>query len=107
MDWETVYGNEKIHETNHLVTYGGGPEGGYVYFYKDRDPGWYRWHRTWFQPPTYTKILTGEVATKFDDEGNEYIGILPDNWESLHLLGSEEEIVILSDELMQESHKKA
>ncbi len=55
MEWETVYGSAKIYKSKHLVTYGGGPEGGYVYFYKERDPGWYRWHRTWFQPPTYTR----------------------------------------------------
>jgi hypothetical protein len=102
MDWETVYGTTKIYETKHIVTYGGGPEGGYVYFYKERDPGWYRWHRTWFKPTTYTKVLTGHVATKFED-GVEYIGRLPDNWESLHLLEAEEDVTVLSDEVMQEN----
>ncbi len=34
MDWETVHGNIKVSKTSHLVTYGGGPERRYVYFYK-------------------------------------------------------------------------
>ncbi len=34
------YGSVNIYKTEHVVTYGGGPEGGYVYFYKERDPGW-------------------------------------------------------------------
>ncbi len=74
MDWETVYGTVNIYKTNHLVTYGGGPEGGYVYFRKERDPGWHRWHRTWLQPPTYAKILTGQVATKFEEEDVNTLG---------------------------------
>ncbi len=103
MDWETVYGTVNNYKSKHLVTYGGGPEGGYVYFYKERDPGWYRWHRTWFQPPVYTKMLTGQVATKIGEDGGEYIGVLPDNWEALHLLGAEDEALALSDEVMQEN----
>ncbi len=53
--------------------------------------------------PAYTKNLTGQVATKFEDGRCEYIGALPDNWESFHLMGSEEEVVTVSDDLMQES----
>ncbi len=87
MDREPVYENGIIYKTNHLLTYGGGPEGGYVYFYKEKDPGWYRWHQTWFQPPTHTKIFTGQVATKFQEKC-EYIGALPDNG-STGLLGEE------------------
>ena len=31
-EWETVYGSIEIDKTNHFITFGGGPEGGYVYF---------------------------------------------------------------------------
>ena len=103
MDWGTVYGIVNIYKTSHLVTYGGGPEGGYVYCWRERDPGWYRWHRNWFQPSTCTKILSGQVAAKFGEDWVEYIGINPDNWEMLHLLGCKEEVAILSDEIMQEN----
>ena len=102
MDWETVFGNVEIYQTKHIVTYGGGPEGGYVYFYKERDPGWYTWHRDWFKPPTYTKILTGQVATLFTEDGVEKIGVLPDNWEELELEEGAD-VVVLSDEVMQEN----
>ena len=34
-EWETVYGSTRIYQTNHTITYGGGPEGGYVYFYRE------------------------------------------------------------------------
>ena len=42
-----IGGYTMIYMTNHLVTYTGGGEGGYVYFYQRRIPGWYRWHRSW------------------------------------------------------------
>ena len=29
-NWETVYGSTVIYKTKHILTYGGGPEGGYV-----------------------------------------------------------------------------
>ncbi len=103
MDWETVYGAVKIHKTSHLVTYGGWPEGGHFYFYTEKDSGWYRWRRTWFQAPTYTKILAGRIATKFEGGGCEYIGVLPGIWVSLHLFGSDEKVEVLSDDMMQES----
>ena len=32
IEWETLYGWTVIYQTKHYITYGGGPEGGYVYF---------------------------------------------------------------------------
>ena len=51
-----------IYKTKHLQTYTGGPEGSYAYVYKERRPGWYRWHRTCGREPTYTYIDDGIVA---------------------------------------------
>ena len=34
MEWETLYGWTTIYQTKHYITYGGGPEGGYVYFFE-------------------------------------------------------------------------
>jgi hypothetical protein len=31
IEWETTYGSTVIWRTKHFITYGGGPEGGYVY----------------------------------------------------------------------------
>ena len=31
-EWETLYGCTEIYETQHYLTYGGSPEGGYVFF---------------------------------------------------------------------------
>jgi hypothetical protein len=31
-DWETLYGKARIYERDHYITYGGGPEGAYVFF---------------------------------------------------------------------------
>ena len=36
VDWETIYGTCTTWQTDRLITYGGGPEGGYVCFYKER-----------------------------------------------------------------------
>ena len=57
-----------IYKTKHLQTYSGGPEGGYVYFYKERLPGWYRWNRTWNREPTCAFIGDGIVAGKWSGD---------------------------------------
>ncbi len=55
-DWETLYGKCRICQTDHYITYGGGPEGGSVLCYRERESGWYHWHRHWLEKPAYTKI---------------------------------------------------
>ena len=51
IEWDTVYGTTVIWRTKHTITYGGGPEGGYVYFYRERERGWYKW-----EPVSYTHL---------------------------------------------------
>ena len=100
VEWETVYGITVIYKTRHIITYGGGPEGGYVHFYKERPAGWYRWERAWGPEPTYTKIAGGQVATAWIDDV-EKIGILPDDdydWDE----DEDYDVMILYDELMQD-----
>ena len=36
VDWEVIGGFTMLYKTKHLVTYSGGGEGGYVYFYLER-----------------------------------------------------------------------
>ncbi len=57
--------------------------GGYVYFCREREAGWYKWERDCLRPLTYTKLETGEVAMTIMEDGAERIGALPDNWEEL------------------------
>ena len=48
---ETLFGFTHIYGTKHYITYGGGPEGGFVYFTSEGQKGrggWYRWHRDWY-----------------------------------------------------------
>ena len=79
--WEMQYGTTTIYGTRHLVTYRGRPEGGYVYFFREREAGWYSWHRVaGFKPPVYTK-LDGQMAIWFDDDGGERIAIVPLDYE--------------------------
>ncbi len=106
MDWETVYGAVNVYKTKHLVTYGGGHEGGYVYFWKEGDPGVVPLAPDTVPLPTYSEILTGQVATKFEEGGDEYIGVPPDNLESLRLPDSGENSVI-SDDMMREATQKS
>ncbi len=81
-EWEPLYGKNRIYETDHYLTYGGGPEGGYVYFFRERDPGWYSWNREWFQQPTYTKLDDGRlVVFRNPEEGSEFIAVVPDGFE--------------------------
>ena len=99
-DWETLYGKVKIYETDHYITYGGGPEGGYVYFYRERPAGWYTWNREWFGKPEYRKIETGLIVFRLDDDGCETIAWVPDDWEYEE---EPDEIIIIGDNFtMQE-----
>ena len=75
------------------ITYGGGPEGGYVYFYREREPGWYSWHRDWFQKPTYIK-LEGIAVFRINDDGNEFIAIVPNG---IEIEEEEDETLIVGD----------
>ena len=96
IEWDTVYGSTVIWRTKHFITYGGGPEGGYVYFYREREAGWYKWERGWFQEPTYTQV-DGQVAIWWDD-GVERIGVVPHDYEP----DDDEDITIMDDDIMQQ-----
>ena len=72
------------------------PRGGYVYFYREREAGWYKWERGWFQEPTYTKV-DGQVARWWDD-GVERIGVVPHDYET----DDDEDITIMDDDIMQQ-----
>ena len=95
VEWETLYGKCRIHKTEHYITYGGGPEGGYVYFYREREPGWYSWNRDWLERPTYTKIDEGVVVFKITEEGSEFIAVVPDGWEYEQ---DEDGVIIIGDD---------
>jgi hypothetical protein len=94
--WETVYGSTTIYRTNHIITYGGGPEGGYVYFFRERAPGWCSWHRDWFKEAVYTK-LDGQVLAVWWDDGVERVGVVPLDYEP----DENEDIRILDNEHME------
>jgi len=93
---ETVYGSTTIYRTKHIITYGGGPEGGYVYFFRERAPGWYSWHRDWFKEAVYTK-LDGQVLAVWWDDGVERVGVVPLDYEP----DENEDIRILDNEHME------
>ena len=79
---ETLFGFTHIRNVKHYITYGGGPEGGFVYFTGQR-PGkssWFKWHRDWFEEAVYTKVVDGQVAFLIHADGSEKIAILPDKW---------------------------
>ncbi len=75
--------------------YGGGPAGGCVYFYREREPNWYSWDRGWFEKPTYTKIQTRQVVFRIDEDGCEFIAVVPDGWEYEQ---DEDEVIISADD---------
>ena len=77
IEWQTLYGKCRIYQTDHFITYGGGPEGGYVYFYREREAGWFYKHRDWLEKPAYTKIEDGIVVFRIDDDGCEFVYVAP------------------------------
>ena len=98
-EWETLYGCTEIYETQHYLTYGGGPEGGYVFFYREREQGWYRWSRTWGEGPTYERITSGQVAIRHAQDEDDKIMVLPENWEELGY-GDDDDIMIMDNSFM-------
>ena len=94
IEWDNLYGKCHIYRTDHYITYGGGPEGGYVYFYREREPGWYSWNRGWLGKPTYAKI-EGVVVFRIDEDGSECIAVVPNGrWE---YEADEDETIIVGD----------
>ena len=79
-----------LYNTKHLIAYAGGGKGGYVYFYKERLPGWYRWNRRWGRDPTYAYIDDGIVTARWSGDV-EYMGVLPDNYDEYDWVDDEDE----------------
>ena len=96
IDWTTVYGSTVIYKTKHIITFGGGPDGGFVYFYREREAGWYSWTRDWFRSPVYTKV-DGKIAIWWDDDGVEKISVVPPDYEP----DADDNIRIMEDDIMQ------
>ena len=72
--WETVYGFKFIYRTKHYLTHGGNPTGGYVYFFKEKNPGWHEWSISFSDDePTYTWITENDTAWRWE-RGGEYMG---------------------------------
>ncbi len=92
-DWENLYGKCR---TDHYITYGGGPEGGYVYFYRERETGLYYWHKEWLEKSVYTKIEDGIIVFRNDEDGCEFVAVVPDMWE--YEQGDDEVIIVGDDE---------
>ena len=101
IEWETVYGVPTIYQSRHILTYGGGPEGGYVYFYKEREPGWYKWSRTWSQEPKYEKIAHGKIVNKYSPDEDEKIALVPESWTPPED-DEETTYVVMDDDVMQQ-----
>ncbi len=101
IDWETVYGSCTIYRTKHYITYGGGPEGGFVYLFREHEAGWYRWHRDWGTVVSHTRVEDGVVAFNHAD-GGEQIGVLPHDWEDYDWDDYEGEMAVMGDDVMQE-----
>ena len=97
---ETLFGFTHIEGVKHYITYGGGPESGFVYFTSQR-PGksaWFRWHRDWFKTNVYTKVVEGQVAFLMFADRSKKITILPDTWDTTVDLESLAETVIIADD---------
>ena len=101
-DFDYLLGTVQIYETKHYCTSGGGPEGGFVYFYREREAGWYRWWRNWSTPCRYEKLATGVVLMIIYPDGSKRIGIAPDNWKEVYGIGDDVFVLVGDDETMQD-----
>ena len=58
IDRDSLYGTTTIDGVKHYVTYGGGPEGGYVFLPRQ---GLHKWHRDWLKE---ARTRTGRFSYK-------------------------------------------
>ena len=75
-----------IGKVKHYLTYGGGPDGGVVYFtnrgyYDFRKSGWYVWHRDWGVAATYLKVPDGLDVLYYDNDGAENVKLVTGDYE--------------------------
>jgi hypothetical protein len=75
--WETVYGTTGINGANHIITYGGGPEGGFVMM----NSKWYSWNREWFNVATYTLLTGQKLIWRHLDGEDEKCKVVPQEYE--------------------------
>ncbi len=90
-----------IWRTKRIIPYGGGPEGGYVYLFREHELGWHRWTRSWGSRPSYEMALGGQVVMRLHDHV-ERVGVLPENWEDHRWGDGEQEVFVLTHEQMQD-----
>ena len=102
LDFYPLFGTTTIYRKKHYVTYGGGPEGGFVYFTTGREQGWYKWHRGDGEKATYERVEKGQVAFLINADGSEEIGVLPEGWENAVDIDDLAEMVIIADDAYME-----
>ena len=92
----------QLWQANRPITYGGGPEGGYVCFFREREPGWYSWARGWGAEPTYTLIRGGRMAFRWEG-GSQSIGKMLLSWDQWEWDDDNDvAVMILDDHAVQE-----
>ncbi len=71
-------------------------KGGYVYFSRELETGWYYWHRDW--KARIHKKRKG-IVFKTDEDGCKFVAVVPDMWE----YEQDDDVVIIigHDEEMQ------
>lgn len=109
IDRDNLCGTTTIDGVKHFVTYGGGPEGGYVYLPGKGEPlasgasgqGWHKWRRDWYQEAIYNKVEHGQVAFLINADGSEEIAVIPFDWgdEAYDLA---ETVIFADDAFMEE-----
>ncbi len=102
IDWAQTCGLCKIYSTNHIITYRGSVEGGYVYLCGEHEPGWYRWSRILEGSVAYERIEAGIMAMRWDAGVINRVGILPENWESWDWSDMEDSMAILDCNMVSE-----
>ena len=102
IDWERICGICRIYSTNHIITYRGNVEGGYVYLGGEHERGWYRWRRVAEGSVSYERVEAGIMATRWDAGVITRVGILPENWENWDWSDMEDSMAILDDNMVNE-----
>ena len=83
----------------------GKPDGGYVYFYKVKKRGWYKWHKLRNSEYPVYEWIAPHLGYKKEKNITEYLAVLPDDFDANEEWGDDENDIheLLNQYMMENS----
>lgn len=104
LEWEKVITYKYINGFKHWITYEGNPNGGYVYFYKVKKSGWYKWHKRINSKDPVYEWISPRLGYKIENNTS-YLAVLPHDFDPNEEWGDDENDIheVLNKYMMENS----